>query len=155
MSLQYKDDAAEVAAFEEKTGCKVLRLPWVRRARGLKQDTDLYAAFIAELDEVVGVHTTSLHLRRRLGVPTTTLTHRGSGWRYAPDEMLWYPPTTRLWKKDRGESWRECIGALVRHRRELAAEARHEGRLLRAARAAHGVLPAAGGPAGADAGLRL
>jgi tetratricopeptide (TPR) repeat protein len=119
VSLQYRDDAAEVLAFEQKTGCKVHRFPWVMASPdGLKQDTDLYAAFIAELDEVVGVHTTSLHIASALGVPTTTLTHRGSGWRYAPDEMLWYPPTTRLWKKDRGESWRECVGALVAHRRE-------------------------------------
>ena len=54
----------------------------------------------------------------KLGVPTTTLTHRGSGWRYAPDELLWYPPTTKMWKKDRGESWRECVGQLTRQRRD-------------------------------------
>jgi tetratricopeptide (TPR) repeat protein len=119
VSLQYKDDAAEVSAFEDKTGCKVLRLPWVAQ----NKDVDLLAALIASLDEVVGVHTASLHLSSALGVPTTTLTHRGSGWRYAPDQMLWYPPTTQLWKKDRGESWRDCIGHLTRARRERRQEA--------------------------------
>ena len=112
LSLQYKDDAAEVAAFEAKTGIKVMRLPWVTQGK----DFDLLAAMIAELDEVVGVHTTCLHLSSALGVPTTTLTHRGSGWRYAPEELLWYPPTTRLWKKDRGQSWRECVGQLAAER---------------------------------------
>jgi tetratricopeptide (TPR) repeat protein len=114
VSLQYKDDAAEVAAFEEKTGVKVMRLPWVTQS----QDVDLLTAFIAELDEIIGVHTTALHLSSALGVPTTTLTHRGSGWRYAPDELLWYPPTTRMWRKDRGQSWRECVGELMAERRE-------------------------------------
>jgi tetratricopeptide (TPR) repeat protein len=114
LSLQYRDDAAEIVEFEQKTGCKIMRLPWVMG----NADIDLLAACIAALDEVVGVHTTALHLSSAMGVPTTTLTHRGSGWRYYPDEMLWYPPTTRLWKKDRGESWRECVGQLTRHRRE-------------------------------------
>ena len=119
LSLQYKDDAAEVKAFEDKTGVKIMRLPWVTQGR----DTDLLAGLIAALDEVVGVHTASLHIASAMGVPTTTMTHRGSGWRYAPAEMLWYPPTTRLWAKDRGESWREAIGRLAKHRREMRKEA--------------------------------
>jgi tetratricopeptide (TPR) repeat protein len=118
VSLQYKDDAAEVKAFEEKTGCQLLRLPWVTQGK----DIDLLAGMIAALDEVVGVHTAALHISSAMGVPTVTMTHRGSGWRYAPSEMLWYPPTTRIWAKDRGESWRETVGALVRHRREMRKE---------------------------------
>ncbi len=119
VSLQYKDDAAEVKAFEEKTGCKLLRLPWVTQGK----DIDLLAGLIAALDEVIGVHTAALHIASAMGVPTVTMTHRGSGWRYAPSEMLWYPATTRLWAKDRGESWRDTVGALVRHRREMRKEA--------------------------------
>ena len=114
ISLQYKDDAAEIMAFKDKTGCVISRIPWVCGS----PDIDLLAAMIASLDEVIGVHTTALHLSSALGVPTTTLTHRGSGWRYAPDELLWYPPTTKMWKKDRGESWRECVGQLTRQRRD-------------------------------------
>lgn len=113
LSLQYKDDAAEIAAFEDRTGKTIMRLPWVTQGR----DVDLLAALLAECDEVIGVHTTALHISSALGVPTTMLTHRGSGWRYAPDEMLWYPPTTRLWKKDRGESWRDCVAGLVKERK--------------------------------------
>ncbi len=119
VSLQYKDEQAEVMAFAEKTGCTVLRVPWVTQG----QDIDVLAAFIAECDEVIGTHTAALHLSSALGVPTTILVHRGSGWRYAADEMLWYPPTTKLWRKDRGESWRECIGQLMRQRKEARQEA--------------------------------
>jgi tetratricopeptide (TPR) repeat protein len=108
LSLQYTDDAEEVAALERDHGIKVHRLPWVTQG----QDMDLLAGLIASLDSVVGVHTTSLHLSSAMGVPTTVLTHRGSGWRYAPDELLWYPPTTKIHRKKTGQSWRECIEAL-------------------------------------------
>lgn len=108
VSLQYKDDSEEVAAFEKQYGYKVLRFPWVTQGK----DMDLLAGLIGALDRVVGVHTTALHLSSALGVPTTVLTHRGSGWRYAPPELLWYPPTTKMHKKRPGESWRECVGRL-------------------------------------------
>jgi hypothetical protein len=108
VSLQYKDDAEEVAAFKKQYGLDVVRLPWVTQG----QDMDLLAGLMCALDRVVGVHTSALHLASALGVPTTVLTHRGSGWRYAPDELLWYPPTTQMHKKRRGESWRECVGRL-------------------------------------------
>lgn len=118
VSLQYKDDAAEVAEFERAHGIKVRRLPWATQG----EDMDLLAGMIAALSEVVGVHTSALHLSSALGVPTTVLTHRGSGWRYAPAELLWYPPTTVMHKKRAGESWRECVNRLVEARKvRLAA----------------------------------
>jgi hypothetical protein len=106
ISLQYQDDAAEVEAFEKAYGVKIHRLPWVHG------DMDLLSGLLSALDRVVGVHTTALHLSSALGVPTTILAHRGSGWRYAPAELLWYPPTTKMHKKRTGESWRECITRL-------------------------------------------
>lgn len=108
VSLQYKDDAAEVYELERRHGIRIRRLPWV--AQG--PDMDLLAGMLAACSEVVGVHTSALHLSAALGVPTTFLTHRGSGWRYAPDELLWYPPTAKIFRKKTGESWRECVGRL-------------------------------------------
>jgi len=108
VSLQYKDDAQEVAELERSHGIKVRRLPWVTQG----QDMDLLAGLLAACAAVVGVHTSALHLAASLGVPTTFLTHRGSGWRYAPKELLWYPPTTKVRRKKSGESWRECVGRL-------------------------------------------
>lgn len=113
VSLQYKDDALEVAKMEHEHGIKVRRLPWVTQG----QDMDLLGGLLAACSEVVGVHTTALHLASAVGVPTTVLTHRGSGWRYAPPELLWYPPTTVMHKKRTGESWRESVNRLVEARK--------------------------------------
>lgn len=111
LSLQYTEDAPEIYEME-KRGIKVTRLPWVTRG----QDMDLLASLIAACDEVIGVHTTALHLASALGVPTTILTHRGSGWRYAQPECIWYPKTTRLWRKKNNESWKDCVDRLLRSR---------------------------------------
>ena len=116
VSLEYRDDAAEVAEFERQTGLTVKRLPWVTQGR----DMDVLAAFVANLDEVIGIHTSALHLSSALGVPTTVIAHRGSGWRYAPDSLLWYPPSTVMHKKRAGESWRDCVARLAEVRK-LAA----------------------------------
>ena len=114
LSLQYKhEDAAEIVAFEKQYGLKVLRLPWVTCG----PDMDLLAGLIGALQEVIGVHTSALHLASAIGTPTTMLAHRGSGWRYGPKELLWYPPTTKLFMKRPGESWRDCVGRLVESRK--------------------------------------
>jgi hypothetical protein len=113
VSLQYKDDAREVAEFERAHGIKVRSLPWVTQG----QDMDLLAGLLAACSEVVGVHTSAMHLASAMGVPATILTHRGSGWRYAPAELVWYPPTTQMHRKQTGESWRDCVGRLAERRR--------------------------------------
>jgi tetratricopeptide (TPR) repeat protein len=112
LSLQYKNDLVEIDAIEKQHGIKIHRLPWVTCG----QDMDLLAALIASLDEVIGVHTTALHLSSAMGVKTTTLVHRGSGWRYSGDDLIWYPQTTRLWRKKTGESWRDCVERLASDR---------------------------------------
>jgi len=113
VSLQYKDDGREVAEFEKAHGIKVRRLPWVTQG----QDMDLLAGLLAACDEIVGVHTSAMHMASAMGVPSTILTHRGSGWRYAPDELIWYPTTTKMHKKQTGESWRDCVGRLAEARK--------------------------------------
>lgn len=117
LSLQYTEDAQEIQALEQQRGIKIHRLPWVTRG----QDMDLLASLISACDEVIGVHTTALHLSSALGVKTTTLVHRGSGWRYSGNDLIWYPESTKLWRKNTGESWRDCIERLAQSRKELLA----------------------------------
>jgi ADP-heptose:LPS heptosyltransferase len=81
------------------------------------QDVDLLGGLLAACSEVVGVHTSALHIAAAMGVPTTFLTHRGSGWRYGPPQLLWYPETATMWRKKAGESWRDCVARLVETRK--------------------------------------
>ncbi len=113
VSLEYKDDAAEVAAFEKQYGLKVRRLPWATQ----QPDMDLLAGLIAACDEVIGVATTALHLSSAMGIKTTCIANRGLGWQWARPDMPWYPPTTKIWRKRSGESWRESIARLVEDRK--------------------------------------
>jgi Tfp pilus assembly protein PilF len=113
VSLEYKDDAAEVAAFEKQYGLQVRRLPWATQ----QPDMDLLAGLIAACDEVIGVATTALHLSSAMGVPTTCIANRGLGWQWARPDMPWYPPTTQIWRKRSGESWRESVARLVEDRK--------------------------------------
>jgi hypothetical protein len=113
VSLQYKDDAEEVRQFEKQHGIRVRRLPWVTQG----QDMDLLAGLIASLSEVVSVGTAAAHFAAALGVPTTILVNKGLSWAFAPPEMLWYPKSVTLWRKNPGESWRECVNRLVEGRK--------------------------------------
>lgn len=114
VSLQYKDDAAEVLTLELETGAKVFRLPWVTQG----QDMDVLAGLIAACDEVIGVATAALHYSSAMGIPTTWLCNRGLIWTFAGDDLLWYPPTARIWRKDKVESWAQCINSLAQHRKD-------------------------------------
>jgi hypothetical protein len=120
VSLEYKDDLLELMELQKLHGIWVRRLPWATRS-GDTQDIELLAGLIAACDEVIGVGTTSMHLASAMGVPTTVLVNQGLGWCWARDEMLWYPPTTRLWRKQTGESWRDCVSRLVEDRKERIA----------------------------------
>ena len=112
LSLQYTDDTQEIRQMQEQHGIRIHRLPWVTRG----QDMDLLASLLAACSEVIGVHTTALHLSSAMGVPTTTMVHRGSGWRYSGDDLIWYPRSTKLWRKNTGESWRDCVERLAKTR---------------------------------------
>lgn len=109
VSLQYTNDKEEVEAFQKQHGIEIKRLPWATMKEG---DVDLLAGLLAACDSIVGVHTSALHLSAALGVPTTFLVHKGSGWRYGPETLPWYGPNARMHRKQSGESWRDCVGRL-------------------------------------------
>jgi hypothetical protein len=69
------------------------------------------------LSEVVSVGTAAAHFSSALGVPTTILVQKGLGWAFARPELLWYPKSTQLWRKQSGESWRDCVSRLVEGRK--------------------------------------
>lgn len=103
VSLQYKDPTAEIA----ETG-----LPVRHYARAVQsQDYDDTAAFVAECDLVLGIHTTVHHLAGALGVPSIVLVPSKPMWNYAHGETLpWYGSPLHRQRKD--ESWADCVKRL-------------------------------------------
>ena len=68
-------------------------------------DLDETAALIANLDLVVTVCSTAVHLAGALGRPTWVLTPRGAAWRYLAhgSEMPWYPSVVLYRQTDHGD----------------------------------------------------
>jgi ADP-heptose:LPS heptosyltransferase len=103
VSLQYKDPREEI----EQTGLPVKH--WGRACE--TDDYDDTAALVAELDLVIGVHTSAHHLAGALGVPQIILVPNKTLWLYAQDDFPWYP--AHLVRQS--GTWKETIGTLLSH----------------------------------------
>ncbi len=100
VSLQYKDPTAEIAA----SGLPVRHF---KRANET-QDYDDFAAMVAELDGVIGVHTSSHHLAGAMGVPGLIIVPKKTLWTYNLDTMHWYSSAS-LFKQLPGEDWAQSM----------------------------------------------
>jgi hypothetical protein len=103
VSLQYKDPTREI---EEAA----LPVRHFRRACET-DDYDDTAALVAELDLVIGVHTSAQHLAGALGVPGVVLVNDKSNWNYQIEPMPWYR-SARLFRQRGGETWAQTIERL-------------------------------------------
>ncbi len=104
VSLQYQDDEAEIA----RSGLPIKRFPWAT----LTDDYDDTAGMVAELDMVVGIHTSVHHLAGALGVPSVILVPQKPMWNYATgDRLPWY--RSQVFHRQRpNESWADCVKRL-------------------------------------------
>ncbi len=103
VSLQYQDPTAEI----ERTG-----LPVRVMGAALSQDYDDTAAMVAEMDHIVGIHTTVHHLAGALGKASTVLVPANPLWIYGHgDRLPWYQENL-YWRKKANESWTDCIKRL-------------------------------------------
>lgn len=100
VSLQYKDASEEINA----SGLPVKHWQWMNT-----QDYDDTAALVAELDLVIGVHTSVHHVAGALGVPQIILVPDKTLWLYAHDEFPWYPAKL---VRQRGD-WAKTIQGLI------------------------------------------
>lgn len=96
VSLQYKDATAEI----EASG-----LPVKHWQRMNSHDYDDTAALVAELDMVITVPTTVIHLAGGLGIPCHCLTPHVMDWNFQQD-MPWYD-SVELIRKDEKETWED------------------------------------------------
>ena len=105
VSLQYEDAGQEIA----ETGLPVRQFHEV-----LSDNYDDTAALVAELDTIIGVHTTVHHLAGAMGKATTVLVPEAASWQYAHgDAMPWYQ-SNRYHRQRKSESWADCIGRLTK-----------------------------------------
>jgi len=95
-----------------------------RIARG-PDDILATAALIAGADLVISADSMSAHLAGALGVPTWTLLHTESDWRWMEHraDSPWYP-TMRLFRQRQRADWRSVVEEVGRALRKTAARRR-------------------------------
>lgn len=134
ISLQYKNAVDDVRMMEEKFDIKIHH--WQRAAEAHNYDET--AALVAELDMVVSVTTSVIHLSGALGVPCVVLTPKHPRWFYglSGDTVPWYKSVQLIRQKKAGD-WLDPIHEAAVRVRTLAngAEQLH-GTDARATRAA-------------------
>lgn len=115
ISLQYKD-APEVDEIERETGIKIHHWPHATQT----QDMDDQVALMSQLDLVITVQQTAVHVGGALGVPTWVLTPKTPLWRYGltGTTMPWYK-SVKLYRQ-RAE-WLHIIAEVGSDLRKLIA----------------------------------
>lgn len=107
ISLQYTKGAAQEAAEFGVTHWTECNDDYP----GVEADFHRKAALIQELDLVISICTTSIHLAGALNVPTWVLTPDRPAWRYGVSgNMLWYP-SVKLYRQQ-NRSWGEVFMAI-------------------------------------------
>lgn len=105
ISLQYTKGAQyEVDKLQKETGVTVHH--WKEAAQA--SDLDILAAMISELDMVVSVCQTCIHIAGALGIPTLVLTPSRPAWRYGVvGNMPWYNSVNLV--RQEGDDWSGAI----------------------------------------------
>lgn len=97
VSLQYTDCKAEIDEFSQKYGIPIHYFPEATHS----EDYGDTAALVANLDLVITVCTSVVHLAGSMGVPTWVLTPSRPAWRYRLDldYMPWYGKAVTLFRQ--------------------------------------------------------
>lgn len=107
ISLQYGDVAAEVAAANRKLGVDIRTFP-----RAEIDDYEQLAGLVLNLDAVVSVQTSLVHLCGAVGQTCLTLLPANPEWRYGltGEDMPWYG-SVRLLRQTEPDRWEPVIAA--------------------------------------------
>ena len=121
ISLAYHSTAEmDIAELEKKTGLVVHH--WKEAASG--EDMDDQAALISQLDLVITVCQTAVHVSGGLGIPCWVLTPSKPSWRYGVvGNMPWYE-SVDLYRQKKDEDWKPVIN---RAKEELCLFLRNTG----------------------------
>jgi hypothetical protein len=107
ISLQYTPHEDQLKEFEEKHGIKIVQFPEACYS-GVYDDT---AGLVANLDLVITVCTSLVHLAGSMGVPTWVMTPSRPAWRYRLDldGMPWYNCVTLFRQQTDTVAWEPVI----------------------------------------------
>lgn len=118
ISLQYTECSAEIAEFEAKHGIHIHQFNEAVQSPNYA-DT---AALVANLDLVITVCTSVVHLAGAMGVPTWVLTPSRPAWRYRLDidYMPWYGRTVTLFRQQHNSvDWKPVVAEVAAKFSEL------------------------------------
>ena len=117
ISLQYTKQEDEIAAFEAKHGIKIHQFPEAIYS----SQYDDNAGIVANLDLVITVCTSVVHLAGSLGVPTWVMTPSRPAWRYRLDldTMPWYKNTILFRQEEGNKDWTPVIAEVSENLSEL------------------------------------
>jgi len=117
ISLQYTDNEDEIAEFEAKHGIKIHQFPDAAKSSVY----DDCAGLVANLDLVITVCTSVVHLAGAMGVPTWVMTPSRPAWRYRLDldYLPWYGHTTLFRQAEGSIEWQPVIDEVASSLREL------------------------------------
>lgn len=119
VSLQYTPCESDLGEVRTTMGVNI------RHWQDAIDDLDETAALIAELDAVISVCNTTVHLAGALGKRVWVLTPCVAEWRYLArgESMPWYP-SAKLIRQQTPDSWASVIDAITR---DLVTEFGHSG----------------------------
>lgn len=109
INLQYGEREAEISGFRDAHGIEISDWP-----EAIDGDYDETAALVSELDLVISVCTSVIHLGGALGRPVWVMVPHAPEWRYglSGETMPWYP-TVRLFRQAGVESWDGVIRGIA------------------------------------------
>ena len=115
ISLQYVD-CPEIEAVEERHGVRIHHWPHATQTK----DVDDQAALMSQLDLVITVQQTAVHIGGGLGVPTWAMIPKAPLWRYGltGDSMPWYK-CVKLYRQR--ADWVHTIADVANDLRKLIA----------------------------------
>ena len=110
ISLEYKDRSEEILAFEKKHGIKVYDFPRATQSN----DYDDTAGLVAELDLVISVPTSVVHLAGGLGVECWCITHPHPHFLFGKEgKRMPYHKSVEIFRREKGwEPLEEIRGRL-------------------------------------------
>lgn len=118
ISLQYTDCEQEINELKAKHGIHVHYFPEASHSSNYED----CAALVSNLDLVITVCTSVVHLAGSMGVPTWVLTPSRPAWRYRLDldYMPWYGKSVTLFRQEHGSiSWEPVVAEVESSLKEL------------------------------------